>query len=61
MNPGADCQKYFNIIENSDSPNASKVAEMLSEMNIASISDRTVQNRLNEADIHGRAPLKKVL
>ena len=54
-------KKIVSLVTSSDSTNASKVAEMLSELNIASISPRTVQNRLNEAGLHGRAPIKKPL
>ena len=54
-------KKIVNMIENSESPNASKVAEMLTEINLAAISPRTVRNRLKEVGLHGRAPLKKPL
>ena len=42
-----------------DQPNAVKVTKMLSELNLDVISPSTVRRRLNEDNIHGRAPFIK--
>jgi transposase len=54
-------KKIVNLIERSNEPSASKVAKMLADMNLTGISPRTVQRRLNKANLYGRAPLKKPL
>jgi transposase len=53
--------KIVNFIEESDEPNAEKLAKRLSELNIAKISPSTVKRRLNDDGLKGRAPLKKSL
>jgi transposase len=54
-------RKIVSLIENSDRPSASDVAKKLADMNLAKITARTVQNRLNEIGLHGRMAIKKPL
>lgn len=54
-------KKIVDLIEKSNQPNAVDVAEKLKKTNIAHVSAKTVQRRLHEAGLHGRAPLKKPL
>jgi IS30 family transposase len=54
-------KNIINFIEESDQPNANNLVKMLPELNIAKISPLTVQRRLNEDGLMGRAPIKKPL
>jgi transposase len=54
-------RKILTLAENSGRPNAKEIANQLRELKLVDVCPRTVQNRLHEHDLYGRALVKKPL